>query len=279
MNFPKYWSRGEAKGFHAWGWSGENIALAQAKAIEVAGRVAKRFASGDLTRGGRYEYGDRPLREEVLREFRDEGGAVTAVITRNSYGCLVLNTARMMFVDVDLGEPPASGGFLNQLFGSKKSVAAHESARQAVLARAGEWVQQNPGWGWRIYETRAGLRLMAIHRGYDPADRVCETVFEWLGADPLYRRLCHHQKCFRARLTPKSWRCGAAPVPGRWPWENERALQSFQEWERRYLASAAKFSTCHLIAELGSQTPAPEFHELIAAHDDVTGARNQSPLA
>jgi len=29
---------------------------------------------------------------------------VAAAITRNSYGCLVLNTARVMFVDVDLPE-------------------------------------------------------------------------------------------------------------------------------------------------------------------------------
>lgn len=277
MNFPKFWSRGETEGFQAWGWSNENIAQAKAAALEAAKRIAERIARRDRSRQRDYGY-DQPLREEVLREFC-HGAGVAAVITRNSYGCLVLNTARLMFVDVDLGEPPASGGFLSQLFGGKKSAAAHESSKQAVLARAGEWTRQNPDWGWRIYETRAGLRLMAIHGGFDPSDRVCEPVFEWLNADPLYRRLCHHQKCFRARLTPKPWRCGASPVPGRWPWENEHALQSFQEWERRYLASAANFSTCRLIAELGSKSPAPEFHELIVAHDEVTCAKSQSPLA
>lgn len=278
MNFPKFWSRGEQKGFYAWGWSNESIAQAKALGMEVAGRIAERFASGDLQRARRYEYGNRPLREEVLREFR-HSQELAAVITRNSYGCLVLNTARLMFVDVDLGEPTTGGGFLGNLFGAKKSLAAHETARQTVLAVAGDWAQQNLGWGWRIYETRAGLRLMAIHRGFDSADPICETVFERLKADPLYRRLCHHQKCFRARLTPKPWRCGASPVPGRWPWDNDHALQSFQEWERRYLASAAKFSTCRLIAELGSQASAPEFHELIAAHDEVTGVMSALPLA
>lgn len=278
MNFPKFWSRGEAKGFHAWGWSNESLTQAKMLGMEVAGRIAERIGRGDRSRARGYGYGDRPLREEVLREFR-HGTDVTAVITRNSYGCLVLNTARLMFVDVDLGEPPASGGFLGTLLGAKKSLAAHEAARQAVLAQAGAWAQQNPGWGWRLYETRAGLRLMAIHRGFDSADPLCETVFERLKADVLYRRLCRHQKCFRARLTPKPWRCGASPVPGRWPWANESELQSFQEWETHYLSHASKFSTCRLVAELGSTWAAPEFQELIATHDEVTGAMTALPLA
>ena len=35
MNFPKFWSRGEAKGFQAWGWSNESIAQAKALGIEA----------------------------------------------------------------------------------------------------------------------------------------------------------------------------------------------------------------------------------------------------
>lgn len=278
MNFPKFWARGEAQGCSGWGWSNESIAQAKALGVEVAQRIAARLARGDRSPDRRYEYGDRPLREEILREFRDGSSGVRGVITRNSYGCLVLNTARLLFADVDLGETPEVGGFVNRLFGSQKAVAAHAAARQSIIDRAEEWIRQNPGWGWRIYETRAGLRLMATHCGFEPGDRVCESVFAWLHADPLYRRLCQHQKCFRARLTPKPWRCDVPPVTARWPFENDREAKSFQDWNARYLAAAARFSTCRLLAEVGNK-PAPEFHEMIAVHDEACRAMSEAPLA
>ncbi len=56
-------------------------------------------------------YLDRPMREPVLREVKKDNGELAAVVTRNSYGCLVLNTARVMFVDVDLPELKPEGGF------------------------------------------------------------------------------------------------------------------------------------------------------------------------
>ncbi len=48
-----------------------------------------------------YAYGDRPLREEIVRSVAGDGERA-AVVTRNSFGCLVLNTAGVLFVDVDL---------------------------------------------------------------------------------------------------------------------------------------------------------------------------------
>jgi len=113
MNFPKFWAKGEADGFEGWGWSDVSADGAKARGVETARRVAARFERGELNvPAARYGYADRPLREEVLREFRDDAGTVSGVITRNSYGCLVLNTAKLMFVDVDFAPPPAvDGGF------------------------------------------------------------------------------------------------------------------------------------------------------------------------
>jgi len=279
MNFPKFWARGEAQGFWGWGWSNESVAQAKALGVEVAQRIAARISRGDRSRLGRYEYGDRPMREEVLREFRDGISAPSAVVTRNSYGCLVLNAAHLLFVDVDLGEPPAHGGALGRLFGTGKAVAKHAAARQSVLDRAEAWTRQNPGWSWRVYETRAGLRLAAIHRPFAHDEKVCAEVFEALGADPLYRRLCGHQKCFRARLTPKPWRCDVPNPPARWPFEDERIAVVFKEWEKNYLDAAAGYATCHLAAEFGATVVAPELAELIAAHDEVTRCGTKLPLA
>jgi hypothetical protein len=54
-------------------------------------------------------YPNRPGRELVLEEIKNAAGELLAVVTRNSYGCRVLNTARVMFVDVDLAaRRPAS---------------------------------------------------------------------------------------------------------------------------------------------------------------------------
>src|SRR5579883_40361 len=205
MNFPKFWARGHAGRFCAWHWSSTSLAEAQALADEAAQKLADRIRGGDVptSRGGYYP--NRPFREQVLHEIRNEAGDLTAVITRNSYGCQVLNTARVMFVDVDLPEPKSSGGFFRKLFG--KGGAAPSDTPEAALARAENWSRRHPEWGWRIYRTRAGLRLMATHDLVPADSALAEEVFDALGADPLYQKLCRAQKCYRARLTPKPWRC------------------------------------------------------------------------
>lgn len=276
MNFPKFWARGEVQGIAAWGWSDESVARARILGEQIAGRVAARFGRGERNRLPRYEYGDRPLREEVLREFATAAHPPRGIITRNSYGCLVLNTPVLLFVDVDLGEE--TEGFLAGLF-SKKRSAARRAARQAVLDRAHNWASHNPGWGWRIYETRAGMRLAATHRAFAPDEPVNNAVFEALNADPLYRRLCSQQKCFRARLTPKPWRCEAGPVPARWPFASERDAAAFQRWERNYLAQAGRFATCRLVAETGNRLIASEVADLVSVHDEITRVGSDLPLA
>src|ERR1700733_14012144 len=103
MKFYKYWAKGEATvpDVHPWkvcafGSSDISIEEAQRRGKERAERVAAAVVDGRAP--GAYEYDERPLREEVVEEIRD-GGGVVAVITRNSYGSLVLNTDRVMFVD------------------------------------------------------------------------------------------------------------------------------------------------------------------------------------
>lgn len=279
MNFPKFWAKGEARNFFAWGWSNTSLMEARASAQRVAQRIAERFERGDLQRGQRYDYGERPLREEVLREFNGEAASPRAVITRNSYGCLVLNTAQLLFVDVDLGEAPKVGGFLNRLFGSEKAVAAHAAARKAVLDQAENWVRHRPGWNWRIYDTRAGLRLAATHQPFHPSDPQCVTAFQALNADPLYRKLCENQRCFRARLTPKPWRCNTPRAPALWPFEDERAKERFAGWEKQYLANASEHATCAFVADVGSRLIAPALADLIHVHDEVTRCTSGLTLA
>jgi len=278
MNFPKFWAKGTHQGFTCWRWSDSNLAEAAARAQEAARRIAERFAAGDKLRRG-YGYPDRPLREPVLREIKSPGGELAAVITRNSYGALILNTARVMFVDVDLPEPKFPvGGWLKKLFGKPEPSAARVT-EDSVLAQAEAWRQSHPGWGWRVYRTKAGLRLLATHAPFEPGDASTEQVFDALGADPLYRRLCRTQKCFRARLTPKPWRCGFAKPPCRWPWPDAKAEARFKDWETRYQKTCRDYATCALTAAPGGQQIDPTVQLILKVHDETTLADSKLDLA
>lgn len=278
MNFPKFWAKGTHRQFTCWRWSDSSLAEAASLAQEGARRLAERFAAGDKLRHG-YGYPDRPMREPVLREIKAPGGEVAAVITRNAYGALVLNTARIMFVDVDLPEPKSPlGGWLKKLFGKPEPPAAPVT-HASVVAQAEAWCQSHPGWGWRVYRTKAGLRLLATHALFEPESASTEQVFDALGADPLYRRLCRTQKCFRARLTPKPWRCGFKNPPGRWPWPDAKAEARYKDWEARYQKASKGHATCELIAAPGSQQVDPAVQLIVKVHDEMTFAESKLDLA
>lgn len=278
MNFPKHWARASSHGFSCWRWSDTSPADAQALAREAVAKLVQRFEDHERP-AGRYGYGDRPLREPVLREFRNDAGERTAVITRNAYGCLVLNTARVMFIDVDLpAAKPSPGALWRWLVGRPRDASANP-AEPAALAKADAWAQQHRGWGWRVYRTRAGLRLLATHGLFEPAAAAESPVFEAVGADPLYRRLCQAQKCFRARLTPKPWRCGVRRPAPRWPWLQPKEEQRFKDWEKRYLEACGGRATCELIATMGHAEWHPEVRAVVATHDEAARAASGLPLA
>ncbi|MET0224443.1 MAG: hypothetical protein ABW346_08720 [Terrimicrobium sp.] len=108
MYFPKFWQRGEREGFVCWGFSDESGAEARERAQERARIIAERFHSGEALRS--YGYPDRPMREPVLQVVASSTQTEPAgVITRNSYGCMVLNAARMFIADVD--HRPTDQGF------------------------------------------------------------------------------------------------------------------------------------------------------------------------
>jgi hypothetical protein len=109
-----------------------------------------------------------------------------------------------MFVDVDAPEAKESS-WLAGLFGFHEPDPNRnpDAFKGTLMSRVNDWVSRQPEWGWRVYRTAAGIRLLATHQPIAPGDAMCKTAFDAFESDPLYQKLCTTQKCFRARLTPK----------------------------------------------------------------------------
>src|SRR5690606_206216 len=144
MILPRYWARAESEErsprgkrvpFAVWRWSETSLEDARARAREAAERIAARIRNGDPL-PERYAYGERPVREEVVREHRREDGAITVAVTRNVYGAMVLNTARVMFIDVDIVDPGMGKRlvtWLKRVFGGGAGEASTDPVGTALL--------------------------------------------------------------------------------------------------------------------------------------------------
>jgi hypothetical protein len=279
MKTARFWTRAEAIApdendepirAQARGWSNESLDAAREKALELALRVAKRIANGD-NRAERYPYGDRPLPEPVIREFNG------AMVTRNRYGALVLNTDQMMFVDVDRkASPPKSGGIFSSLFGKPKPAPA--PVRDPTIDELAE-ITSRHNLGARLYETAAGYRLLITSARFRAGSPEAEMLLAAYKSDPLYIRLCRMQESFRARLTPKPWRCDHGKAYPQFPFEDARQLAAAERWESEYGSKSAPFATCRFVEEVGAGGGDPGFQELIEFHDEQTRAGRVAPLA
>jgi hypothetical protein len=292
MKVARYWARAEAVGrdrrghsfdLLKYGWSDRSMAEAEQRARRGVEDLAARLGSGEGF-PDHYGYGEgSPLREEVVRTHGTSGADDEAVITRNSYGALVLNAARVLFVDIDLpggkGSSPTGGGlvgFFGKLFGSKAAAASPAAGpepaltpeEEVALERVRAWTQRNRDWNFRVYRTAAGLRLLATHAPFDPKDRETQTAMEALGADPLYVRLCRAQECFRARLTPKPWRVGMRPPAMRFPYADRSQQEAMTAWLSQYDRSRSQAATCRLLRTLGSGETTNAVAGIVRLHDE-----------
>jgi hypothetical protein len=228
-----------------------------------------------------YAYWEVPMREEVLERFTSGQGKLIAAITRNNYGAQILNVDRVLFIDLDF-PPGFLGGPLKRLFRwlFKRSGPSPEERREQ-WART-DWqrfLEGRPDWSSRVYRTAAGLRVMVTHDLFDPKAESTLELLREAGCDPLYVRLCKAQECFRARLTPKPWRCRLRPPPVRWPYENEQARRRFDEWLANYDLRRAKFATCRFLGVVGGGTVHPDVAPMIELHDRSTRADEPLKMA
>lgn len=320
MLIPRFWSRADSQAttpdgrpvrFHVWRGSRTSEAEAQALASEAVVRIADRIQRGQGF-PERYSYGDRPLREEVVRELPGASpDTPDAALTRNTYGALVLNAARAFFIDVDVpaveagGSSSAAGqnplnavfdaveslplpGALKSLFGSFRNAAAPAPAapppppadpRTAALGRLRQWIASHPEWRVRVYRTHSGLRYLVTHAPFAPTDADAQGAMQALGADPQYVKLCAVQKSFRARLTPKPWRIGMDNPPVTFPYESPAEEGMMRQWEVAYQNASQGRATAQFVEELGGGSEHPDISPIRALHDEQTRATSGLPLA
>ncbi len=292
MKLARYWVReaGEATGRQgrvrvvARGWSNASLDEARALARQIAGRLAGRLASGE-GEGRRYPYGERPLPEPIVREFGDGAGGPRAVVSRNSYGALVLNARDLMFVDIDRDAPSSAAGSAGDLvsgilslFGATPPKSPTASPADDLVLGEIRRVAERNGLGARVYKTAAGYRAI-VTSGPFQAGAASEGLLQQFGADPLYVRLCRMQESFRARLTPKPWRCGLRVPPVTFPFDTDRAEAQFRAWESTYASAGTRYATCRYLAAVGDGRIAPGLEDLVAYHDQETKTTSSLPLA
>lgn len=287
MKIPKYWAQqvrpaqgpdGKRFRLSAWRWSDtstdEAKDLAQARVVDLVARVTR----GETL--DRYSYGDRPLREETIQSLPGAGGKELGVITRNGYGALVLNAAQAMFVDVDFQEDAPGVRLASQirkLVGQGGKAAPTQEVREVDNIR--QWAARNPGLGIRVYRTAGGLRGLITNQVFNPSDPDAQGILKELNGDPLYVKLCRDQDCFRARLSPKPWRCGIGNPAWRFPFQDAATESKFRAWEEKYKVASTKYAVCRLVAQIGSTEVIPDIEPVLSAHDQWCRPESKLQLA
>ncbi len=288
MKIPRFWAKGAAgmevcnpgtgapMSFSCWGWSTTSQNEAEAMAEERTKRVVEMIRAG--RKPDSYLYSDKPLREEIIEEWKRPDGSIGVVITRNSMGCLVMNTTTIMFVDVDIPDSESPGLF-SQFFGKKKEDPRKQKEQEAI-GKVYNMVKLDSKCGVRIYRTKGGLRYLLTHSHTIPSAEATLGAMQALGADPLYVRLCRVQECFRARLTPKPWRCEDIPVVHlAYPWRDKDAEQAAREWIAEYSKDSEAYATCSLVEHIGNRQMDSEINRAVVYHDRMTKASSGLELA
>lgn len=272
MKIPKYWAQGVQSvqdpneswfKLSSWRWSDvstdDAAQLAEARVKELIDKVSR----GETL--NRYSYGERPLREETIQGIAGDQNKELGIITRNAYGALVLNSVQAMFIDIDFDPEGAATQLSAQI--RKLTGKSTPSQEDREVDNIRQWAAKNPGLGMRVYRTAGGLRGLITNQVFDPKDAQSQEILRELKSDSLYIKLCREQDCFRARLSPKPWRCGVENPPSRFPWQDARAELTYRTWEEKYKSASSLYDVCRLVAEIGDTQPLPDIAPIISVHD------------
>ncbi len=300
------------------GWSDESQKAAQEMADARTEEALQKFLTGEKLE--KYEpkmaYNGAdgvPIREEIVDRLGEN------VLTRNSYGALCINSPDVFFIDVDFSEHRpfryltraiffvfvilsalaywnegrglifyiaiSSTGILPGILAGwirKAHLKMKGGHERVAMGKIESFTATRLFWNLRIYRTPNGLRLLAAHRTFSPADPEVEETFEALGSDPMYRMMCLKQQCFRARVSPKPWRIGIGnhlrPRPGVWP-VKPKYLPARNEWIVHYEKVSKGFSSCNYLETRGNGKVHPAIAPVMEWHDELCRAESGLPSA
>lgn len=299
------------------GWSDTSILEAQSNADRLANEALQKILAGEKLhkRDPKIAYNGGlglPIREEIIARHED------VIITRNAYGAKCMNTPNVLFADIDFKDKSVfkSGfviycllmclfwfmGMFHHTFMLKLLVIISSIPISRFMAESiqsfkkklkggdlkmakkkiEDFLLKNPRWSLRLYQTPAGLRIIATHQLFKPNEAIVGDFFKALDVDSVYAFMCLNQNCFRARLTPKPWRIGIKdhlrPRPGIWPVAEDR-LPKRNEWLKIYDEKSVDFAACSFLETLGSGLINAEVRKVIDLHDQLSKANQKLPIA
>lgn len=251
MLIPKFWAKANYNDQIAWGWSNISEKDALDRAFKRAKEAASRFLSGESNRDKNEQYYfSAPFREEEITSSLIRDISESFKITRNRYGALVLNSTDLMILDIDVEQPlEKRPSIIELLTGSlrKKNKLQLDQNESATYNRIINWINNNSNYLTRVYKTAAGYRVIILNFEFKPESSESIKIMDELGVDPLYKKLCEKQRCFRARLTPKPWRCGLSTPIALWPFDSKDQEKHYARWLEEYNREIENFSTCKFL--------------------------------
>lgn len=267
MKIFKFWSLEKDKPFietlktnvpiSCWGGSNNSIEDSQLEARKKIALIVQKL-------NGRQQKEDDyvvEIREEIFEEIDKKN-----IITRNRYGALVLNCEELIFIDVD----QAKKSFFD-MFNIFKSKDEKQQMLEQIISMAKKW----SGLNFRIYETKNGFRIIVANTLLKVSDEKVKKLFEDFNCDKLYSSLCFRQECYRARITPKPKYIKQRQKRFFFPITSQEEKEKQEQWLEKYNEKSKKFSTCHLIKEIG---PRVKLNPIIEIHDRYTRTRERLPL-
>ena len=209
-----------------------------------------------------------PRAEETIGDMTHAN--LGGIVTRNHYGSLVLNAFRTLFMDVDFTPQDSAPG----------EVDGHNlPSWQTMLNDLCLVLKSEGDLGFRVYRTKAGFRMLATNREFEPGEPRVKELMNAVSADSDFVQLCRIQNNFRARLTPKPWRCGVKRPPSSFPRTSTAAERSFGQWLGRYERACRDRATCQFLGHVGPHEMHLRIAPIIELHDRETKALQSLPLA
>jgi len=271
MKFAKFWKEIDVsvdKSFFGhtqvsiWGASNDSNEDARNNA-ELRARKFEKLISSNSQSIQDYEYWNGYIKEEVVEEILSSDGRLLAVLTRNSYGALVLNTESVFFGDIDVVESNFITRILEKFGKTKKDKAYY-------IEKVKDFQKMNQKYTIKVYETFAGLRIVIINQLFDSNSPEVSSIFSSLDTDPLYVMLCKHQSCFRARLSPKPWRVGIDRPKSRFPRSSQEKKDNFEKWLTNYKNVSTNFGVTRLLKTYGADRSHSDVERVMSIHDKYT---------